>query len=116
MGLHHHSGSIGAKETGHPRRGSGVINDDPGQIRAHVIPQNPVNEILIAIQQHRRNRRVGSLLNAFPLAKQGLEVIDQKVFADPVGLRSDQQSRAGRLDQHPKRPQAIALRLRSDPA
>ena len=51
-----------------------------------------------------------------PLTQQALEVVDQHLLADVLGLGADQQAGAGRFDQHPKGPQPVALVLAIDAA
>ena len=107
---------ISSEKAGHPIHSTGVINDDARQIRPHVIPEDPVNEVLITVEQHRWRCALCSLLNSLPLPQQSFEVLNQQLFTDAIGLGSDQQAGSGRLDQHPQSPQAIALGVSTDPA
>ena len=116
MGLDLNSARISTQEAGHSPYSVGVINDDARQIRPHVIPEDAVNEVLITIEQHRWRCAFSSLLNSLPLAQQSLEVFDQQLFTDGIGLGADQQAGAGRLDQHSQGPQAVALGISTDPA
>ena len=115
VSLHQNGAAISTEKSRHPLDRSGIIHDDPGQIRAHVVPQDPVDEVLIPVEQHRRAGGLSGLLNRLPLAQQGLEIVDEQLVTDALRLGPDQETRSRRLDQHTECPQPVALRLRADP-
>ena len=116
VGLHQHLVRLGAEKTADAGDGGRLIHHHSNQVGAGVIPQDPVDEILVPIEQHRRSCCLGSLLNRFPLPQKGFEIINQLIFSNAIGFGADQQTCSRRLDQHTKSPQAIAFRLRADPA
>ena len=94
----------------------GAIHHHPHQLGAIEVAQHPMDEVLVAVEQHGGIGRLRRLLNRLPLAQQGFQVVDQQVFTDGFRLGADQQAGARGLDQHPQGPQAIALVLRTDAA
>ena len=75
--LHHQVGLVGAEEGIHPAHGLGGIDDNAHHLRVVEIAQHPMDEILIAVEQHRRASRFRRLLNRLPLTQEHLQVIDQ---------------------------------------
>ena len=114
--LHQEIGLVGTEESVNPAHGIGGLHHQPHHFGAVEVAQNAVNEILIAVEQHRRAGRLGGLLDRLPLAQQGLEIVDQLLFADALGFGAHQQARARWLDQHPEGPQTVAFVLAVDPA
>ena len=109
MGLDKHVGVIRAQKGIGPGHCFGGINHHPHQIRAVEIAQHAMDKIFVPVQQHRRAGSLGGGLDALPLAQQGLEIINQQLFADGLSLGADQQPSPWGLDQHTKGPEAIAL-------
>ena len=116
VGLHQNLLRLGTEETGDAGDGGRLVHDHPCQVRAGVIPQNSVDEILVPIEQHRRCRCLSRLLNGFPLPQEGFEIVDQLILGNAIGFGADQQPCSRRLDQHAEGPKTIALSLRTDPA
>ena len=114
VSLHQHIAGFGTKETAHTVHSGGIVHHNPGQIRAHVVPQNPMDEVFIAVEQHRRCSRFSGLLNRLPLAQQGFQILNQQLFADAVGFRTDQQTGSRRLDQNTKGTQSVPFCIRTD--
>ena len=111
VSLHQNIGSLLTQEAGDPPDRGRIIHNNPGQIRPHVITEDAVDEILIAIQKDRGSCGFSGLLNRLPLPEQRLKIIDQQVIADALRLGADQQSSARWLDQHTKGSQSVALSL-----
>ncbi len=103
------------QEGEHPGAGLLGVHHDPDDLGVVEIPQHPVNEVFVAVQQHRRLGRLGGLLDRLPLAQQPFEIVDDLLFRHPFGLGAHQQGGARGLDQHGKGPQAVALGLPADP-
>ena len=116
VGLHQHVGLVGAEESVDPGHGLGAVNDDAHQLGAEEIAQDAMDEVFIAVEQHRRTGGLGRLLDPLPLAQQRLQVVDQQLLGDALGLGAHQQTRPGGLDQHGEGPQAVALTLGVDAA
>ena len=114
--LHQQVGLVSAEERIHPAHGLGRVDDNAHHLRVIEIAQHPVDEILIAVQQHRRAGRFRRLLNRLPLAQEHLQVIDQQLFAHRLGLGADQQPGARGLDQHAEGAQAVAFVFAVDAA
>ena len=116
VGLHQHVGVVGAQEGIGPGNRFGGVHHDPHQLRTVEIAQHAMHEVFVAVEQHRWAGALSRGLDALPLAQQAFEVVDQQLFTDPLGFGANQQTRARRLDQHPERPQAVALVFAVDPA
>ena len=116
VGLHLHIGVVGTQKGIGPGDGRWGIHHHPQHIGVVEIAQHAMDEVLIAVEQHGWAGRLGGVLDRFPLAQQGFQIVNQQVFVHPLRLGADQQSGTGRLDQHPKRTQAVALMVAVDPA
>ena len=114
--LHQHGLGIVAEERVDPGDRIRSVHHNPRHLRGVVVAQDPVDEIVVAVQQNRRGRGFSGRLDGFPLAQERLEVVDQQLFADAFGLGADQQACTGGLDQDTEGTQAVALALSSDPA
>jgi hypothetical protein len=68
------------------------IHHHPHHFRTVEVAQHPVNEILIPVEKNRRHSGFGRLLDRLPLAQQGLQVVDEEVFAHRFRFRADQQA------------------------
>ena len=112
--FNHGIGRVCAEKGVDPPHRIGIVDDNPGNLGGEVIPQDAMNEILIAIEQHRRAGRLGCCLNGLPLAQQCFKVIDQQLLTDALGLGANQQASTGGLDQHAQGTQAVALVLAVD--
>ena len=116
VGLDADVGLIGPEEGLHPGDGVGGVDHHSHQLRAEQVAQDAVDEVLVAVEQHRRRGGLGRLLDRLPLTQQRLKIIDQLLFGHSFRLCADQQAGARGLDQHPKSPQAVALVLAIDAA
>ena len=92
MEFHRELGLVIAKKTIHPRHRFGGVDHHPHHLRAVEVAQDPVDEILIPVEQNRRGGRFRSLLNSFPLPQEGFQVINEVLLAHPFGFRADQQA------------------------
>jgi hypothetical protein len=91
---------IRPQEGTHPGHSGSTVNHHPDDLRVEVIAQDAMNEILIAIEQHRWIGGLSSGLDALPLTQQSFEVVDQQLFADALGFGANQQTRSRWLDQY----------------
>ena len=73
-----------------------------------------MDEVFIAVEQHRRCSRFSGLLNRLPLAQQGFQILNQQVFADAVGFRTNQKASSRRLDQNTQCTQSVPLCIGTD--
>lgn len=53
VGFYKNIAGISTKEAADPANCCGIVHHNPGQIRPHVIPQNPVDEIFVAVEKNR---------------------------------------------------------------
>ena len=109
--FHQHIRLVGPQKGLDPADGIGSVDDYTHQFGAVEIAQDAMDEVFVAVEQHRRTGRLGRLLDCFPLAQQRFEIVDQQLLGHRFGLGADQQACAGGLDQHAEGPQAIALVL-----
>ena len=68
-----------------------------------------MNEIIIAVQEHRRLGSLRGGLNRFPLVAEHFKVVNNLVLAHPLSFCAHQQAGSSRLDQNRQSPKAIAL-------
>ena len=116
VGLHLHIDLIGRQiglDPGDRIRG---IDHHPHQLGAVEIAQNAMDEVFVAVEQHRRAGGFSRLLDGLPLTQQRLKIIDQQVFTHTLRLGADQQPGTGRLDQHAQGPQPVAFVFAVDAA
>ena len=112
--LHQQIRLVGPQEIVDAGHRIGAVDDHPQHVGAVEVAQHPMDEVLIPVEQHGGRGRLGGLLDRLPLPQQALEIVDQHLLADVLGLGADQQTGPGGLDQHPEGPQPVALVLPVD--